>query len=302
EVADSNCVYRNVVDHAAAEFTQVLFDDVMVAGRGVTAARRCRAVVAGTRRRRGLRSAWCSASVQRRRLAGQRRRGGGTRAAHQLGTVRWCGARGGLCRGYRDGVRRSGKTSRAESRGRSGGAHRRLGRRLGGRPTATVSRFSRVRRSGLFCFAGRRRCGDAEAAASVRRGDLAFPLARLGGADLLLVFNSGGAVLASVLPLLHLVPSPSSPPPSPPYSGGSSARCNGWSNSGGCDEMAVCWWKIGEGFPQGGDLGKMGIGVFPSAALDRSKAWGGRKRKAWCRGCAGVPGNRKGRKDVCMGW
>jgi len=28
EVSDSNCVYRNVVDHAAGEFTQVLFEDV----------------------------------------------------------------------------------------------------------------------------------------------------------------------------------------------------------------------------------------------------------------------------------
>ncbi|KAL6653682.1 hypothetical protein ACP70R_008094 [Stipagrostis hirtigluma subsp. patula] len=28
EVADSNCVYRNVVDHVAGEFTQVLFEDV----------------------------------------------------------------------------------------------------------------------------------------------------------------------------------------------------------------------------------------------------------------------------------
>nr|CAB3504658.1 unnamed protein product [Digitaria exilis] len=28
EVSDSNCVYRNVVDHAAGELTQVLFDDV----------------------------------------------------------------------------------------------------------------------------------------------------------------------------------------------------------------------------------------------------------------------------------
>ncbi|XP_066357551.1 DNA-directed RNA polymerases II, IV and V subunit 9A-like [Miscanthus floridulus] len=28
EVADSSCVYRNVVDHAAGEFTQVLFEDV----------------------------------------------------------------------------------------------------------------------------------------------------------------------------------------------------------------------------------------------------------------------------------
>ncbi|CAD6255391.1 unnamed protein product [Miscanthus lutarioriparius] len=28
EVADSNCVYRNVVDHAAGELTQVLFEDV----------------------------------------------------------------------------------------------------------------------------------------------------------------------------------------------------------------------------------------------------------------------------------
>ncbi|KAJ1276753.1 hypothetical protein BS78_05G239000 [Paspalum vaginatum] len=28
EVANSNCVYRNVVDHAAGEFTQVLFEDV----------------------------------------------------------------------------------------------------------------------------------------------------------------------------------------------------------------------------------------------------------------------------------
>jgi DNA-directed RNA polymerase II subunit RPB9 len=27
-VSDSNCVYRNVVDHAAGEFTQVLFEDV----------------------------------------------------------------------------------------------------------------------------------------------------------------------------------------------------------------------------------------------------------------------------------
>ena len=28
EVSHSNCVYRNVVDHAAREFTQVLFEDV----------------------------------------------------------------------------------------------------------------------------------------------------------------------------------------------------------------------------------------------------------------------------------
>ena len=28
EVADNNCVYRNVVDHAAGELTQVLFEDV----------------------------------------------------------------------------------------------------------------------------------------------------------------------------------------------------------------------------------------------------------------------------------
>ncbi|KAJ1255337.1 hypothetical protein BS78_K263600 [Paspalum vaginatum] len=28
EVADSNCVYQNVVDHAAGEFTQVLFEDI----------------------------------------------------------------------------------------------------------------------------------------------------------------------------------------------------------------------------------------------------------------------------------
>ena len=28
EVSDSNCVYRNVVDHASGEFTQVLFEDV----------------------------------------------------------------------------------------------------------------------------------------------------------------------------------------------------------------------------------------------------------------------------------
>ncbi|XP_039824011.1 DNA-directed RNA polymerases II, IV and V subunit 9B-like isoform X2 [Panicum virgatum] len=28
QVSDSNCVYRNVVDHAAGEFTQVLFEDV----------------------------------------------------------------------------------------------------------------------------------------------------------------------------------------------------------------------------------------------------------------------------------
>ncbi|RLM58851.1 DNA-directed RNA polymerases II, IV and V subunit 9B-like [Panicum miliaceum] len=28
EVSDSNCVYRNVADHAAGEFTQVLFEDV----------------------------------------------------------------------------------------------------------------------------------------------------------------------------------------------------------------------------------------------------------------------------------
>ncbi|RCV39511.1 hypothetical protein SEVIR_8G240100v4 [Setaria viridis] len=28
EVSDSNCVYRNVVDHAAGEFTQALFEDV----------------------------------------------------------------------------------------------------------------------------------------------------------------------------------------------------------------------------------------------------------------------------------
>ncbi|WVZ49747.1 hypothetical protein U9M48_001078 [Paspalum notatum var. saurae] len=28
EVSDSNCVYRNVVDHGAGEFTQVVYDDV----------------------------------------------------------------------------------------------------------------------------------------------------------------------------------------------------------------------------------------------------------------------------------
>ncbi|KAJ1276736.1 hypothetical protein BS78_05G237600 [Paspalum vaginatum] len=28
EVSDSNCVYRNVVDHGAGEFTQVVYDDM----------------------------------------------------------------------------------------------------------------------------------------------------------------------------------------------------------------------------------------------------------------------------------